>query len=247
MRTRCAWKPDGQQRRVWLPSLRWGRRRRRGDEDGNRAAQRGHIGPGIYDGWELDEQLRHIERVLMSNKLRGDSAAAVEPEAVRADRSHAGPPAWHAHPASKPAGRPVQRRPARRGWLLGLLLVTVLLLGITAVVGGGALAGWSLWMGRQDVWVFAAPTALAGQVLLLIGLVLQLHRLGRNSRLAAGKLEKLDQEIHDLRTTTTLLGTTHGPSAAAFYAHLADGASPRILLSDLKSQLDILAMKLGGE
>ena len=59
------------------------------------------------------------------------------------------------------------------------------------------LAGWSLWMGRQDLWVFAAPTALAGQVLLLIGLVLQLHRLGRNSRHAAGKLDRLDQEIHE--------------------------------------------------
>ena len=159
----------------------------------------------LYDGWELDEQLRHIERVLISNKLRGDSAAAVEPDTVRRDHSHAGPPAWHAHPASKPARRPVQRRPARRGWALGLLLGIVLLLGITAVLGGGAVAGWSMWMGRQDVWAFAAPTALAGQVLLLIGLVLQLHRLGRNSRFAAGKLEKLDQELHDLRATTTLL------------------------------------------
>ncbi len=114
-----------------------------------------------------------------------------------------------------------------------------------AVIGGGALLGWSLVTGRQDLLVFAAPTAMGGQIVVLLGLVLQLNRLGRDSRQAAGKLDRLDQDIHDLRTTTTLLGTTHGPSAAAFYAHLADGASPQILLSDLKSQLDILAVQLG--
>ncbi len=200
-----------------------------------------------YDGWELDEQLRHIERVLMSNKLRGESPAPGEQETARADWPHAGPPGWHVHPKSRPARRPMQRKPVQRGRLLGLLLGVVLLLGISAVLGGGAVAGWSIWMRRQDLWIFAAPTALAGQVFLVMGLVLQLHRLGRNSRHAAGKLDRLDQEIHELRTTTTLLGTTHGPSAAAFYAHLADGASPQILLSDLKGQLDILALKLGRQ
>jgi hypothetical protein len=195
----------------------------------------------------LDEQLRHIERVLMSNKLRGESRPGAEQETARADWPHAGPPGWHVHPTARPARRTVQRKPAQRGRLLGLLLGVVLVLGISAVLGGGAVAGWSIWMRRQDLWVLAAPTALGGQVLLLIGLVLQLHRLGRNSRHAAGKLDRLDQEIHELRTTTTLLGTTHGPSAAAFYAHLADGASPQILLSDLKGQLDILALKLGRQ
>ena len=43
-----------------------------------------------------------------------------------------------------------------------------------------------------------------------------------------------------------MLGTTHGPSAA-FYAHWAGGAAPQILLTDLKSQLDLLAVKLADE
>jgi hypothetical protein len=33
----------------------------------------------------------------------------------------------------------------------------------------------------------------------------------------------------------------------AFYSHLADGASPQLLLTDLKSQLDLLAMKMARE
>ena len=43
----------------------------------------------------------------------------------------------------------------------------------------------------------------------------------------------------------TLLGTSHGSPAGSFYAHMARGASPQLLLADLKSQLDLLAVKLG--
>ena len=52
------------------------------------------------------------------------------------------------------------------------------------------------------------------------------------NRNAAAKLDKVEGQLRELKTTTTLLGTTHSPSAAAFYAHLASGASPQILLTD---------------
>jgi len=42
-----------------------------------------------------------------------------------------------------------------------------------------------------------------------------------------------------------MLGTSHASPGAAFYSHLVEGASPQILLSDLKGQLDLLAVKLG--
>ncbi len=205
-------------------------------------------GPPGYDDWELDEELRHIERVLASNRLRGGLAAADIPqETARTDSPHAGPPGWHVHPTAKPARQPAEPMPVKRGRALGLLIWTALTLGVTAFVGGGALLGWATVVGRRDLWFIGGPAALGGQMAMLLGLVLQLHRLARDSRRAAGKLDKLDGEIRQLRTTTTLLGTTHGPSAAAFYAHLADAASPQILLSDLKGQLDILAIKLGQQ
>ena len=46
--------------------------------------------PTLYDGWEMDEQLRHIERVLVSNRLRSDQPAAAERGMVRTDAPHAG-------------------------------------------------------------------------------------------------------------------------------------------------------------
>ena len=115
-----------------------------------------------------------------------------------------------------------------------------------AFVCGIVLLGWSFAASRQELWAIGTPIALAGQIALLIGLVLQLDRLWRDGRNAAAKLDTVDEQLHELKTTTTLLGTTHGPSAT-FYAHLADGAGPQLLLNDLKSQLDLLAIKLADQ
>ena len=165
---------------------------------------------------------------------------------VRTDAPHAGPPAWHIQPAQEPATRPVRVKPARRGWLSGLVIWTAVTLGSTAFVCGGALLVWSYVTGRQELWTLGMPIALGGQIVVLAGLILQLDRLWHDSRRAAGKLDQVDLQLRELKTTTTLLGTTYGPSSAAFYAHLAEGASPQILLRDLKGQLDLLAMKLNN-
>ncbi len=90
----------------------------------------------------------------------------------------------------------------------------------------------------------ALPVALIGQIALLVGLVMQLDRLWHENRAAAAKLDNVDQQLHELKTTTTLLGTAQGPSASVFYSHFAGGASPQMLLTDLKGQLDLLAVKI---
>jgi len=115
-----------------------------------------------------------------------------------------------------------------------------------ALVCGGVLAGWSLLGGRNDLWGFGIPIALGGQFVLLLGLVLQMDRLWADSRNATAKLEHVDAKLRELKQTTTLLGTGHG-TPGAFYVHYAEGASPSLLLSDLKSQLDLLALKLSNE
>jgi hypothetical protein len=87
------------------------------------------------------------------------------------------------------------------------------------------------------------PVALGGQIALLIGLLVKLDRLWHDNRRAAAKLDVVDEQLHELKTTTALLGTGQG-SPTAFYSHLAGGANPQLLLTDLKSQLDLLAMKI---
>jgi hypothetical protein len=223
------------------------------------AAQR----PPIYDGWEIDEQLRHIRRVLgpaLFPREKSDSPAG-QPQ-FRVDASHGVP-----RPRLKRARRPsrkVERAASaaqkcapgsRRPWVHRVRAVvawTALWLGTTGSVCGLALMGWSMNTGRPQFWAvgdheYMVPAIiLAGQIVLILGLVLELDRIWRDSRRAAATLETVDEQLHDLKTATALLGNTHGPSGE-FYAHWAGGAGPEILLGDLKSQLDLLAVKLSKQ
>jgi hypothetical protein len=200
-----------------------------------------------YDGWEIDEQLRHMERVLKTAEVKGREAdAAYRREASRFDRPQTGPTGWHT-PSARPPGRQRKASSPERGSIFAAFSWLVLSLGTTGFVCGGILLGWSLATGRQELWTIGLPVALVSQIALLVGLVLQLERLWNDNREAAAKLDSVDEQLHELKATTTLLGTSQGPAASVFYTHFAGGAGPQLLLTDLKSQLDLLAMKIAQE
>ena len=195
----------------------------------------------------MGEQLRDIQRALRTAKPKDRQSEAVyRRESARFDLPHAELPALHAPPANPPAKR---RKPAagRRGAAPAVVTWLALALGTTGFVCGGILLGWSLVTGRQELWNIGLPVALVGQIALLVGLVLQLDRLWRDNREAAAKLDDVDEQLHDLKAATTLLGTAQGPAATTFYAHFAGGASPQLLLTDLKSQIDLLAMRIAQD
>jgi len=203
-----------------------------------------------YDQWELEEQLRHIGRVLRKAPVdQGPEQPADGSMPVRLDTPHETPAARHVPHRRRARGKPARQAasPSIRGSrVLAAFTVASLLLGTMTLACGGILLGWALVAGRPELWNLGMPIALGGQIALLIGLVLQLERLWSDNRRAASRLEKVHVQLDELRTTTTRLGTPHGPSAA-FYAHLAGGAGPKLLLSDLKGQLDLLAARLAEE
>jgi hypothetical protein len=210
--------------------------------------------PPSYDGWEIEEQLRHAFRVLGPARTAGKGRKApVEGPSFRIDAGHGlrGPHTKRPRHQRRRIDRVVTAEESPRSVsfgdrLVGFITWSALSLGTMAVVCGLALIGWSAHTGRQELWAIGAPIILGAQVALVVGLVLQLDRIWRDSRRAAARLQTVDKQIHDLKTTTSLLGTTHAPSTA-FYAHWAGGAGPDVLLSDLKSQLDLLAVKLAKE
>jgi hypothetical protein len=198
-------------------------------------------GPEFDDGWESGEQLRDIERVLYPARRKA-AGAADGCEAVRCDPPHAGLPHRHLPSADEPA----TDRAAHGSKTTAFAWLT-LVLGSGGFVGGACVLAWSLTIGQQEMWRIGLPLMLSGQVVLLLGLALQIDRLRREGREAAARLGNVHQRLDDLKTATTLLGSSHGPSATSFYSHFASGASPQLLLSDLKSQLDLLAMKIAQE
>jgi len=201
----------------------------------------------VYDGWELDQQLRDMQSVLQGTESgHQDDKAAYRKEVARLDPPHVTSTLWHPAAAAKRAGDK-KANPPQSPEALTMLAWTALSLGTMALACGGILLGWSLYADRAELWSIGLPIAIGGQVALLLGLILQLERLWHDSRQAAAKLETVDERLHELKTTTAMLGTTHSSAAGAFYSHLAEGATPQLLLSDLKSQLDLLALKMGQE
>jgi hypothetical protein len=204
--------------------------------------------PPADDAWELDQQLQHIERVLgCGGQAASDPRSGGRQPVARLDPPHGGPAGCHLPPADRRAHRRKSSRWAGWSALLAVLSWTGLSLGTMTFACGAMLLGWSLVSQRQELWSLGLPIALGGQVALLVGLVLQLDRLWQESRHAAAKLDDVDQRLDELKTTTTMLGTVHGSHGSAFYSHMASGASPQLLLADLKGQLDLLAVKIAKD
>ena len=200
--------------------------------------------PPGYDGWEMSEEIRAIGRALRGSKRDDPQSKAIyRRESMRFDQPHSDLPVWHAPTTERPSKQPTieaERHGSAMTWL-------TLALGTTGFVCGGVLMGWSLATGRQELWTIGLPVALVGQIALLIGLVMQLDRMRRDNRRAAAKLDDVDEQLHDLKTSASLLSASHGPASTAFYTHFAGGANPQLLLTDLKSQLDLLAMRMANE
>jgi hypothetical protein len=205
------------------------------------------------DDWDTDEQLRNIERALRINKKRSRRAAASSTgEFNHVDSAHEEPAKWHRGKPhrSEDAKSKTQKSKSptpRDSSLLSFFIWTAILLGSTALLGGGISLGCSILGNQTDCWNFGLPFIVGGQIVLLVGLVLQLDRIWRDNRTAAAKLDEVDEELYDLKTTAALLSTTHSPTSSAFYSHYAGGANAQLLLTDLKSQLDLLAIKIAQE
>jgi hypothetical protein len=182
----------------------------------------------IPDDWELEADLRGVERLVGSLKGNIQANSALPDGRVE----------WQGTPRS-PAIERTNERPRSN-----LLAWTILSLGLATFACGAVLLGWSFAADRQDLWPLGLPLALVGQAALIVGLVLQLDGLWSSNRQTAESLTALDGELHRMRHATTLLTTTKNASAQSFYAHMAEGASPQLLLADLKGQMDLLAQQL---
>ncbi len=189
-----------------------------------------------FDEWDIDQSYRHLQARVGNSKRRGGVVA-------RTERIGGRKPNWRIH-RSHPGVTGPHNRKSRAGGRSSLLAWTVLSLGLMAFACGAVLLAWSFVEQRQELWRLGMPTAVAGQVGLLLGLILQSERIWQNSRYAVRKLEQVDSKLHHMERAATMLNVTHSSAAQAFYAHMADEANPQMLLADLKGQIDLLAMSM---
>jgi hypothetical protein len=148
-----------------------------------------------FDTWELEEQLRHVERILALPGFNAPPAAAHG--ALRFDTP--------AHPSLR------HRKP-----LVSFVAWTFLIAGLAASTCGAVLTGWSVAAQRDELWHIGLPTASAGVLALLIGLVFQLGLVWHAYRGLAADLAVAEAQLGLLtRPTSASRGAPPAPVASA--------------------------------
>jgi hypothetical protein len=141
------------------------------------------------------------------------------------------------------AGARVGLRRTQGGQVFAWLIVA---LGTLTLAGGIGLGAWSLATRDMLYWNLALGLTLGGQGTLIFGLVLVVSRLWRNSRYATSKLQDVHAGLGQLQQTADVIATMRSGGAPNFYADLLRGASPQVLLANLKGQVDQLAARVGA-
>jgi hypothetical protein len=204
------------------------------------------------ESWTLAADLQRIRRRFDSPPSENPGAAVPQPHldhsSLRGNvASGSAGSHWPRSPKSTSAAAepPSTSRADRRR--SSPLVSGALALGLMAFVCGAVLLGWSVAVGRSDLWNLGLPIALVGQFGLLLGLLWQFEGLWQGNRHAADKLDDVDERLDDLKQTAALISSAHSSPAQAFYVHMAGGASPHLLMADLKGQLDLLAMQMASD
>ena len=199
--------------------------------------------------WEFEEDLLAVQRLVRSLRSAGVMTNESDQTNQRVDTAQS-ISAPHTSVAAESSldrvKRPNKKREHKKP-KMGFFAWTLLSLGLMTFVCGAVLLGWSFVDGRAELWRMGMPLTLGGQALLLIGLLLQLESIWQSNRETTNTLDEIDEQLHELKHATTLLTTARGGHAQSFYAHMAEGASPQLLLTDLKGQLDVLAVKLAND
>jgi hypothetical protein len=196
--------------------------------------------PLSNDDWSIEAELRGVQRLISSLKARPapiENAATLPHPHLRSPASKT--IATHEQTTTNSRRSLEKRQPQSR-----LAAWTILTIGLTMFACGCVLLGWSVITKRTDLWRIGMPLTFVGQAGLILGLVLQLNDLWSTNRQTAAALNDLDEELKTVREANTLLSTSHSTAGQSFYLHLAEGASPHILLADLKGQVDLLAQQM---
>lgn len=203
--------------------------------------------------WQTEQRFRHLARTLRnatgtSRIVHRAGATSYRrfdpPQDLPADTEPISVHSSVSSPNRAAANRYLPSRRSTGGQVLAWLIV---LCGFLAFCCGAAVISWAIVDEIPLYWDIGTAMALVGQGLLIAGLVLVLSRLWRSSCYANHKLHEIHWQLGEVqRTAQTIVGLRNG-NAPAFYAELARGASPQMLLASLRGQLEQLSARVNGD
>lgn len=135
----------------------------------------------IFDAWQLEDDENDVLWLLRPTAEAAVTERRTKARAARVRQPAESPIAWQ---PPRNAGGLADSPRFRFSSLVAWLLATA---GMTAFTCGAALAGWSVWENRQELWTWGVPIAIGGQVALIAGLLMQLDvlRVGTRSKRTA--------------------------------------------------------------
>lgn len=208
-------------------------------------------GPFRSDDWAARQRVRTVVRELRrpnpaaigsTNRIASDRLRFDPPQDLFGQIEHASAPGL-APTTSSPIGTNLHGSSSGGSQLFAWFVVIV---GILALGSGVGLIAWSLSTKQMQHWNLALGLATGGQGALILGLVLVISRLWRSSRYAATKLQDVYARLGHVQQAAESLAASRSAGAPAFYADLVRGASPHVLLANLKGQVDQLATRVGS-
>jgi hypothetical protein len=216
-----------------------------------RVPRREHDPIANLSDWQTDARFRHLARTLSDGpqtKRRSTRTSRIDGQRFDPPHELGDAPAAPTVNATVAGRRPAATRyiGGRRSAGSQVLSWLILLSGFVSFSCGVAIAGWSI---MENVVIYrniGLAMAFVGQGLLVTGLVLVVSRLWRSSRYANHKLHEIHWQLGEVQRTTQSIAGQRSSSAPAFYAELARGASPQMLLASLRGQLDQLAVRVDG-
>jgi hypothetical protein len=182
-----------------------------------------------FDTWALDEQLRHVDRILSGARFKTE----VRPDHTDAPSSVPAPRGalWKKRSKSSAANTtapPTMR--TRVAWMIVAAGAAALAIGI-CMLCAGALMVRARWQS------FGLPITLLGQVALLLGMMMQLDLVWHGKRETASKLYRFQKRLGDLEVLADELAPTSSEAAPP-------PVNEQELLAELKSRLDLLSHRL---
>ncbi len=209
-----------------------------------RVAESSEAAVELSDDWHAERRLKHIGRSLRVPLATSrtttsdqamhwvDMAAVSQPQEQR----------HHPTPGAAAMREAVARRASERR--VQIIAWVALVFGLGLAVGGVVLMGMGMFGEHPIFWQWGVGVTLAGQAFLIAGLVKILMTLWGSSRAATRRLIDMQQELAEVgRTAESIIAQRPG-GPSGFYGELARGASPALLLANLKGQIDHLATRL---
>ncbi|HWB00616.1 MAG TPA: hypothetical protein VG713_19115 [Pirellulales bacterium] len=156
---------------------------------GGAFAARSTSGSPTWATWELNEQLRHVERVLAMG-----TAQDVESQKRRWRRVDPAQP-WNASrtasiDAAKPS--PIRRAASALAWVATAI-------GLIGLTFGAVLVGWGWTQDRAGLLDLGIPALVVGQGVLMAGLLLHCLMLAAERRTIANPIESFDERVERIK------------------------------------------------